>query len=198
MDYAFFATLAGLCLGILLTYDIACQYCKNISRRIPKLPSYIQPNTDTLNSMRFAIPKKHWAVHGPNHSQFSLNFLRHVGRTYGEGIESSWSHFNPVAGSTREMSPAVRQENLDDHFGDWNHMKILGLCNQMATSLETAWAMSVKHTEIFQEFSKTFPVAVVEKWGRGIEQWDEDLSLKPDPYEEMATGKPDLSNGARY
>lgn len=127
MDYAFFATITGLSLAILLSYDIVCQYHKNLRRRVPAFPPNMQPSDETLRKMRFAIPKKHWVCHGPDHSRFSLNYLRHVGRTYAEGIESGWSSFNPVAGSIREMAPSARQETLDDMFGDWNHTKTIAL-----------------------------------------------------------------------
>lgn len=77
--------------------------------------------------IHWAIPKKHIVVHGPNHSQYSFNFLPGVGRTYGEGIESGWSHLNPISMSTKEMGPAYRQEVLNDHWNFWNWNKILNL-----------------------------------------------------------------------
>ena len=126
MDYAFLSTLIGIILMVLLSYDLACQYYKNLLRRIPGFPEYMRPPEHIAQNMRFVIPKKHWAVHGPNHSRFSLNFVRWVGRTYGEGIESSWSTFNPVSMSTMEMAASTREEVLDDHFGDWNHQKTIG------------------------------------------------------------------------
>ncbi|KAH9911956.1 uncharacterized protein BXZ73DRAFT_21051, partial [Epithele typhae] len=75
----------------------------------------------------FAIPKKHWHVHGANHAQWSLNYLQYVGRTYGEGVESHWGHMNPVHTSTCEMEPGGRHEVVDDHEGAWNWQKIVRL-----------------------------------------------------------------------
>ncbi|KZT12103.1 uncharacterized protein LAESUDRAFT_625428, partial [Laetiporus sulphureus 93-53] len=49
------------------------------------------------------IPKNHIPVHGPDHMRYSLNYLSKVGCMYGEGIESSWSHMNPITLSAQEM-----------------------------------------------------------------------------------------------
>lgn len=112
---------------LLICYDIACQYHKKFFKRIgDHFPEEVQLDT-ARTKIQWAIPKKHIAVHGPNHSQYSLNFLPGVGRTYGEGIESSWSHMNPVSMSTKEMGPAYRHEVLDDHWGSWNWAKIQNL-----------------------------------------------------------------------
>ena len=127
IDFLIMSTLAGVYLIILfISYDIACQYSKNFKRRIDKLPQDMQ-NIPSSVQIHWAVPKKHIAVHGPNHSQYSFNFLQGVGRTYGEGIESGWSHMNPVSMSTKEMGPAYRQEVLNDHWSSWNWSKMLNL-----------------------------------------------------------------------
>ena len=125
IDYLIISTLSGIFLIILfISYDIACQYSKNFRKRMDKLSNEMQV-VPTSVQIHWAIPKKHIAVHGSNHSQYSFNFLAGVGRTYGEGIESSWSHMNPVSMSTKEMGAAYRQEVLNDHWGAWNWGKIL-------------------------------------------------------------------------
>lgn len=134
MNYALLSTLIGVTLKIFLTYDIVCQYYKNLLRLILGFLEYMWLDDQIASSMRFAIPKKHWAVHGPNHLRCSLNFLRWVGRTYAEGIESSSSTFNPVSMSTIEMAESTCEETLDDHFEDWNHRKTInfGMCNMLS------------------------------------------------------------------
>lgn len=89
MDYILLATLAGSYLLLFITYDIACQYYKNFLKRMQDFPPCMQLKSDVAPKVQWAIPKKHWAVHGPSHSRFSLNFLQKCGRMYGEGIESS-------------------------------------------------------------------------------------------------------------
>ena len=132
----------------------------------------------------------------------SFNFLPGVGRTYGEGIESGWSHMNPISMSTKEMGPALRQEVLDDHWGSWNWMKILnfGMClfssvfsnikamllsqgHYMSRCFRDACAMQEKHSKIFDEYNATFPTHLTQSWDSHISKWNKDHSLKPDPYE---------------
>ena len=98
MDYLYFSTLVGVYLLLLLiSYDIACQWaCHLFKRMLQYFPTEMHIDRAQVN-VRFAIPKKHFRVHGGSpHSQFSFNYLRYVGRTYGEGIESHWSHMNPL------------------------------------------------------------------------------------------------------
>ncbi|KAI0323170.1 hypothetical protein GY45DRAFT_1341622, partial [Cubamyces sp. BRFM 1775] len=137
--------------------------------------------------VRFVIPKNHFNVHGRNHSQFSLNLIPHVGRTYSEGVESSWSHLNPAAMSTREMALATRHEVLNDHIGAWNWYKTIGLGPFLAKSLRQATQMAVKQRQIFNEFSATFPTDIVREWERVILLWNINPGRGPDPYEEPET-----------
>ncbi len=122
-----FSTLLTVRLLLLISYDIACQWSKKLRKRAREdLPEHIRADISEMD-IRYAIPKKHIRVHGANHSRFSFNFLKWVGRTYGEGIEAHWSHMNPVSLSAREMAPGMRREHMDDHWGAWNWRKILGL-----------------------------------------------------------------------
>ncbi|TFK79917.1 hypothetical protein K466DRAFT_504786, partial [Polyporus arcularius HHB13444] len=166
MDYLFFSTLLGIVFIILLvSYDIACQWSVNLLKRMADFPTdmWLDLGRTTL---RYAIPKKHFRVHGPNHSRFSFNFLPGVGRTYGEGIESHWSHMNPVALSAREMSPGVRL-----HF---------------LRSLHEARTMHAKQKRAFEEYSSTFESGILAQWADRIKAWEADPK-KPDPYEEPMT-----------
>lgn len=147
MDYILLSTLTGTVVPIFLTYDIACQYSKNFARRVANFPPSMRLDEIRVVSMKWAIPKKHWRVHGEkNHSQFSLNYLLFSGRTYGEGIETGWSHMNPVSMSTKEMAPAGRREVLDDHWGSWNWQKILGFG-------EYETPLIISHSQHLQAFS---------------------------------------------
>lgn len=48
--------------------------------------------------------------------------------------------------------------------------------------------MQVKHQELYNEFSATFPRTVVKKWTIAIENWEADPSV-PNPYQEPADSK---------
>jgi hypothetical protein len=45
----------------------------------------------------------------------------------GEGIERSWANMGPVVNSTKEMGPGVWHDTIDDHWGNWNWQKTVGL-----------------------------------------------------------------------
>lgn len=140
MDYIVHSTLADSeALRIVLSYDIACQFHKNF-RKPHRITKFVNALGSDLNSkyFDFAVPKFHLPMHGPPcHSAFSLNFIPQVGRTYGEGVESEWSSINPLATSTREMTPSVRRETLNDHWSFWNWRKIVGfgMCFQSLRQL---------------------------------------------------------------
>ncbi|TBU58879.1 hypothetical protein BD310DRAFT_906324 [Dichomitus squalens] len=143
MDYLYFSTLLGVILVILISYDIVCQWYKNLfSRMVEDFPEEMWINQSRWDSIQFAIPKKHWKVHGsnPSHSRFSLNYLPHVGRTYGEGIKSHWSHMNPLSLSTREMSPGIT----------------------FLRALEEAHDMCIKQDKAFEDCNATFDTDVNE------------------------------------
>ncbi|KAG1892934.1 uncharacterized protein F5891DRAFT_986314 [Suillus fuscotomentosus] len=60
-------------------------------------------------------------------TMFSFNFTHFVGHTDGEAPERGWSNINLVASSTKAMGPGCCRDTLDDHFGDWNWKKVVGL-----------------------------------------------------------------------
>ncbi|KAH9885585.1 hypothetical protein C8Q73DRAFT_795737 [Cubamyces lactineus] len=185
MDFLLVSTLLGVTLYLLVvSYDIACQYCKNFHKRLSEdFPSDMQLDLEDM-AIRWAIPKNHIGVHGPRHSEFSLNLISNVGRMYGEGVESSWHSLNPTSMSTREMALATRHEVLNDHLGDWNWKKNIEFVLFLHDSLEMAYAMAVKQRKIFDEFSATFPPEVVKDWRRLLEIWSVNPSAVEDPFEE--------------
>ncbi|KAI0744413.1 hypothetical protein C8Q76DRAFT_606972, partial [Earliella scabrosa] len=189
MDYLVFSTLLGVTLMLLISYDIACQWSKKLARRAREdLPPHIR--TDISNrDIRYAIPKKHIRIHGPNHSQFSLNFLRWVGRTYGEGIEAHWAHMNPVTLATREMSPGSRREHMDDHWGVWNWQKVLGFAAYLLKCLREAHVMAEKHRAAHEDLtsSSNIPSETVAKWTVELENWNLQPGKGDDPYESPRT-----------
>lgn len=127
MDYLVLSTVLGVLLSLFFTYDIVCQWYKHLFKRmVEDYPPEMHIDRSKVDEIRFAIPKKHFRVHGPNHSHFSLNFLPRVGRTYGEGIETQWGCLNPLALSTREMGPGMRHEVFNNHWGAWNWQKTVG------------------------------------------------------------------------
>ena len=130
MDYAMLSTLRGESIKTLVvSYDIACQWTKNLALHIPEFPEDLQFQLSQVFLMA-VIPKFHIYTHGRGcQTKWSLNYLRWMGRTDGEGVEREWSHINPVAMSTRLMGPGSCHDTLDDHWGAWNWRKLVLLGN---------------------------------------------------------------------
>ncbi|TDL13469.1 hypothetical protein BD410DRAFT_846920 [Rickenella mellea] len=184
MDYILLSTLIGVIFtSLLLTYDIACQWSKNLFARMAKFPTFMQLR-NAASRVFHAIPKFHLPAHGPRcHSKYSLNYRRGVGRTDGEGVEREWAHINAVATSTREMGPGSRHGTLDDHWGAWNWRKIVGLGPSLCAKLRDAISNQAKHRVLFQEFRSTFSEDLIQQWDGMIAAWNLD-NTKPDPYSE--------------
>lgn len=130
---------------ILISYNIMCQWERNLYKRMANLPPELQLNfssgdVDCTTIPKFfrlahenpcpfilfesAIPKFHLPAHQDGcQTPYSLNLKFGAGRVDGEGIERNWSEMNPVANSTREMGPGSRHDTLDDHCGHRNWRK---------------------------------------------------------------------------
>ena len=129
MDFIVFFGLIGTILQqLVFFYDIACQWSRNLAKRLPQLPEIMRLNSEQLAAARFVIPKFHIYAHGLScQTLFSLNFLPFMARTNGEEPERWWAHINPVSMSTKEMGPGARLDTLDDHAAAWNWRKITGM-----------------------------------------------------------------------
>src|SRR4051794_8086919 len=127
MDYLVLSSLHS-CSSLnhlVLSYDIACQWHKNLWIRMASYPARLQLDREHLH-IKFLAPKFHLPAHVAScQTAFSFNLTKGVGRTDGEVPERGWADVNRVASSTKEMGPGSRRDTLDDHFGDWNHKKII-------------------------------------------------------------------------
>jgi hypothetical protein len=154
----------------------------------------------------FLIPKFHLPSHGRScQTKYSFNFVRFVGRTHGETVEQEWSHINGAVLMTREMGSGARHAALDDHWGGWNWMKLIGLgrlsphfLNQrliffftgdyLATSFNKAAIMKEKHRALADRYSETFPPEQIAQWMEVMRAWHED-NTNPDPFAEVEEGE---------
>ena len=111
-----------------ISYDIACQWATHFASRVEALPAHVRFDVPQGTQLRYAIPKFHYRAHKhDNHDQFSLHLQPGVGRVDGEEVERGWSRHNQIAYSTREMGPGSRQDTLEDHFGNANWQKNIGI-----------------------------------------------------------------------
>lgn len=112
---------------IVVSYDIVCQWSVHLWERMEGLPERIQIDREGKKFI-FLVPKFHLPAHVEKcQTGYSFNLTPGVGRTDGEAPERGWSFINPLSTSTKEMGPASYRETIDDHFGDWNHRKVIGL-----------------------------------------------------------------------
>lgn len=126
MDYLILSSLIAFALlRLVLTYDIACSWSKNLPSRVLDYPSRMRIDFERVE-VRAAVPSFHIRAHGADCQQlFSLAFMLWVGHTIGEEIETGWAHMNQVGTSVMEMGPGHRHEVLNDHWGGWNFQKII-------------------------------------------------------------------------
>lgn len=130
MDYIFLASVMGLALTYLsISYDIACQWSKNLSKRVLEFPSHMQ-SAFLCAIIRFFVPKFHLTAHGDKcQGAYSLNWHKWSARTDGEGIERGWSLVNLLATMLREMGPGFRHDTFNNHWSALNWRKLVGLGN---------------------------------------------------------------------
>jgi hypothetical protein len=128
MDYMFFSSLEFCMLfALIVSYDIVCQWYKNLWTRMSHYRESFNIDREKV-SVKFLVPKFHLPAHIDKcHTSFSFNLTKGVARTDGEAPERGWSFIDPAAPSTKLMSPGQRRETLDDHWGDWNWKKVIGM-----------------------------------------------------------------------
>ncbi|KAF4588993.1 hypothetical protein EYR40_010549 [Pleurotus pulmonarius] len=175
IDYIVLSALLAFQLRLLvLSYDIACQWSKNLIKRSAEYPAEMQPDT-SRTSIKCVVPR--WHIEGHDQfcqTRFSFNYTRGVGKTCGEDIESTWSVSNQMTASIREMAPSARREALNDHWSGWNFRKLVKLRSSLLQRLKDACTNSIRQTDIFAQFNATFRPAVVARWGKMVEDWERD------------------------
>lgn len=126
MDFIVFFSLVGCyLLSFVFSYDIVCQWSRNLLKRVKQFPSYMQHVGDRIRTATFVLPKFHIYNHGIScQLRYSLNYLLHSAQMNGKDPERWWAHINPVSMSTREMGPGSRTNTIDDHALAWNWRKI--------------------------------------------------------------------------
>ncbi|KAF8879935.1 hypothetical protein BD779DRAFT_1676149 [Infundibulicybe gibba] len=103
MDYIFLSCLRqNSPTRVVASYDIACQWSVNITRRCSLYPD----NVLGEHQIVYVIPKWHMAAHRLKcHTDFSLYYTPWVGRTDGEAPERGWAASN---GRICNILPAVQ------------------------------------------------------------------------------------------
>ncbi|KAJ6542094.1 hypothetical protein DFH09DRAFT_929200 [Mycena vulgaris] len=180
MDYMFFKSLEDSALQLFyVSYDIACQWHKNIWDRMQIYERKIRKENEKRYFV-FLVPKFHLPAHIEScNIKFSFLLTRYVGQTDGEAPERGWANINRLATSTREMAPHLRREVLDDHFNDWNWKKILAMGKWVIRDYIPAMVTTRRDT---LEQERSLPRATLVQWKTDVVAWEAD-STKPNPFE---------------
>lgn len=112
---------------LVLTYDIACQFSKNIKARFSEEPFVNTPGIgDMVDMLVHLVPKLHLEGHKSDCKYcYSLNYTRSCCRVDGEAIERAWAENKAIGSSSKEMNHGHRHEVLTALFNDWNWSKML-------------------------------------------------------------------------
>ena len=123
MDYLFLSSIAlEFIILIIIAYDIACQWMRNILARLDKSSTPSDLRLALSKNITYLVPKFHLESHTPKcHAPFSFNYTVGVGRTDGEGVERNWSQLNGIVSSLSQMTAGGRWDTMDDfcNFANW-------------------------------------------------------------------------------
>ena len=127
MDFITLSAVIGIMLvWLVITYDIGCQWSKNLYTRMEEFPEHMRISEGV--KVGVGVPSWHINGHGKKcQDDYNLGYMKGTGRTCGEEIETSWLHTNALGASVREMGPGARHETLNDHWNGWNYRKVVGL-----------------------------------------------------------------------
>ncbi|KAJ7431719.1 hypothetical protein FB451DRAFT_1573587 [Mycena latifolia] len=189
MDYMFFKSIEGSDTQLFfVSYDIACQWHKNIWDRM-RIYSRDIRHENGKRFFVFLVPKFHLPAHIEScNISFSFLLTRYVGQTDGESPERGWANINRLATSTREMGPHLRREILDDHFNDWNWKKILAMGVYMFDRIRYYIPAMVKTRRDTLEQEASLPAETLVEWTAATVAWEADAS-KPNPFERTTQEK---------
>ncbi|KAG8216254.1 hypothetical protein J3R82DRAFT_8297 [Butyriboletus roseoflavus] len=193
MDYLFFSAIRHFpslpC--VVASYDIACQWSKQLWKRMEKLPPTLWFDREA-GHVDFAVPKFYLPAHKEAcQLNYSFNLIPWVGCTDGEAPECGWANINLVASSTKEMGPGSRRDTLDDFFSDWNWKKTISLSKSSCITLDLERltscvvqddalltkmkeAVMQKHQQhaALQELEAALPPRRVSQWTTEVEAWE--------------------------
>ncbi|KAJ7814729.1 hypothetical protein B0H13DRAFT_2218818, partial [Mycena leptocephala] len=188
MDYMFFMSLAGSPIKHLyVSYDIACQWHKNISERMKIFDFDDVQFKDGEKYVVFLIPKFHLPAHIELcNIMYSFNLTPCVGRTDGEAPERGWADANRLASSTSISGPGARRDKLDTHFQDWNWKKIVGLGKTLLERLQKAVPLMLETSVAQSDVEASFPLSAVATWTEMAVTWEDDIQ-KPNPFATTVT-----------
>lgn len=148
--------------GVLLIYDIVCQYIIYLRERI----GHLMPEGLDIDA---AIGLFH--IHGHKEQcffRYATSFIPGAAVIAGEILESLWATLNAVTPAMRTATLAHRSEIMDDHMTDSNHKKALGLTASLSHRFTEAAGMAASAQEYYQQLTVGINRALIDQWETDI------------------------------
>jgi hypothetical protein len=166
VDFAFLKALTTIGIdpdqGVLMIYDIACQYHIHLKERI----GHLVPPGLTIDQ---AIDLFHVHAHKDDcFFRFATTFIPGAAVVAGQIIESLWSTLNSISPTARTATLPHRAEILDDHTCDSNHKKMLAVTNDLRTRHMEATTMSSQTEMYYLDVGRTVDPATLATWDTEI------------------------------
>ena len=144
--------------GVLLIYDIACQYFVYLKERIGNL---LPPGL----MIDQAIDLFHVHAHKDEcFFRFATTFIPGAAVVAGQVIESLWSNLNSISPTVRTATLPHRAEMLDDHTCDSNHKKLLSMTRNLRTRYMDATAMTSRADQYHLDVACTMDRSTLTLW----------------------------------
>ncbi|KAJ6447661.1 hypothetical protein C8R47DRAFT_1231344 [Mycena vitilis] len=183
MDFIISSSLKGFDLKELtISYDIACQWRKNLLDRITKLPDDLQVPFESF-LFQCGLPVWHASSHEAECTNSnSLSFLPGVGKSDGEGIERLWADLNAFAYHTKNMGLGNRADTLEDKINYHNYRKNLAQPDILRRKLMVAISERARQVEAWKEVNKSIPQEVRGAWQKRVDEYLADPKNVDNPY----------------
>ncbi|GBE83267.1 hypothetical protein SCP_0503150 [Sparassis crispa] len=181
MDYMFFSTLGiDAPHDVIISYNIACQWSKNLRKRHLIYESCLFQMED--HEFIFLVLKFHIHTHQQScQDSYSFHKTPHVAETDGKGVERPWSDSNMYSSSTKEMGPGLWRDFLDDAFADYNWRKICGMPTLFLRRMKAVLPECNDQVFAFAELNNAMAQEDRDVWRAALETWEKDPS-KPNPF----------------
>ena len=158
--------------GVILAYDIACQYTKKLRQRVEDSP-FLELRAEL--PVLPAIGLFH--VHGHQelcYARYAPTFVRGIGKGDGEILETNWGVLNGISPMTRTMTLAHRTEVMDAHFADNNWKKMVNMETTLCTKWKNMCKRKTEHVEDFNMMNESASEEQIQAWVALAEQADRD------------------------
>ncbi|KAF8961009.1 hypothetical protein BDZ97DRAFT_1665083 [Flammula alnicola] len=149
--------------GVMIIYDIACQYFVHLHERIGnRLPTGLKVDR--------AIGLFHVHAHKDEcFFRYATSFIPDAAVTIGEILEPLWSELNAISPTVRTATLAHRVEVIDDSACDSNHKKMLRITKVLCRRHIEASENLANLQQYFTELSEAAGPQAVECWKTDIE-----------------------------